>query len=72
MAVAFASSILGSIYRAVYPEALSESNSRLLFAILHEAIALCLFLVLFKRQGLSPALASSFGGRTCPKALDWL
>ena len=50
MAVAFASSILGSIYRALHSEALYQSNPRLLFGIVQEAIALCLFLVLFKRQ----------------------
>src|SRR5215469_14230989 len=51
MAVAFATSILGSIYRAFHPEALNHSNARLLVGIVDESTALCLFLILFKRQG---------------------
>ena len=51
MAVAFATSILGSIYRAFHPEALNHSNARLLIGIVDESTALCLFLILFKRQG---------------------
>jgi membrane protease YdiL (CAAX protease family) len=49
--VAFAGHILTSIHLAIHPAPLNYSNARLGFGILEEAIALLLFLVLFKRQG---------------------
>jgi membrane protease YdiL (CAAX protease family) len=51
MAVAFAASIVGSIYLAFRPEALNHSNTRLLAGIVDQSTTLCLFWVLFKRQG---------------------
>ena len=51
--VAFAGSILGSIYLAFHPVDPKYSNPRLFGGILAETTALLLFLVLFKRQGRS-------------------
>src|SRR5882762_8801968 len=51
LAVAFANSILGSIFLAFHPDAPKYSDPHLFSGILAEATALLLFLVLFKRQG---------------------
>jgi len=51
--VAFAVSILGSIFRAIHPGPLNYSNGRLVMGIVDEAIPLVLLFVLLKRQGRS-------------------
>jgi membrane protease YdiL (CAAX protease family) len=51
--VAFATSILSSIFRAFHPGPLDYSNARLVLAMIDEAIPLVLLLVLLKRQGRS-------------------
>ena len=53
LAVAFGTSILGSIYLAFHPVDPKYSNPRLFGGALVEITALLLFLVLFKRQGRS-------------------
>src|SRR5262249_52578579 len=53
MSVAFAGAVLGSVYIAFHPETPKYSNIRIVAAILAEATALFLFLVLFRRQGRS-------------------
>ncbi|HVG92754.1 MAG TPA: hypothetical protein VNB54_14765, partial [Alphaproteobacteria bacterium] len=51
--VAFAVSILSSIFRAFRPGPLNYSNTRLVFGIVDETIPLLLLFVLLKRQGRS-------------------
>src|SRR6476469_2280629 len=51
--VAFAVSILGSIFRAFHPGPLNYSNARLVLGMVDEAIPLALLFVLLKRQGRS-------------------
>ena len=51
LSVAFAGVVLSSVYVAFHPIAREYSKARLSLGILQEAIALSLFLVLFKRQG---------------------
>jgi membrane protease YdiL (CAAX protease family) len=51
LAIAFASSIVGSIYLAFHPIPPSYSNMRLLSGIAQELTGVLLFLVLFQRQG---------------------
>jgi membrane protease YdiL (CAAX protease family) len=48
--VAFATAILHSVYLAPHPTPIDYSNVRLLMGFVEEAIALALFLVVFKRQ----------------------
>ena len=51
--VAFAISILSSIFRAFHPGPLNYSNARLVLGMIDEAIPLVLLFVLLKRQGRS-------------------
>jgi membrane protease YdiL (CAAX protease family) len=51
--VAFATSILGSIFTAFHPGPLNYSNARLVLGMVDEAIPLALLFVLLKRQGRS-------------------
>jgi membrane protease YdiL (CAAX protease family) len=51
LSVAFAGVVLSSAYVAFHPIPREYSNARLSLGILQEAIALSLFLVLFRRQG---------------------
>lgn len=68
--VAFATSILSSIYRAFYPGALNYSSFQLFMGLVEESIPLALFFVLLKRQGRSlQDLGFSFRWTDVPKAL---
>jgi membrane protease YdiL (CAAX protease family) len=51
--VAFAVSILGSIFRAFHPGPVNYSNARVVLGMIDEAIPLVLLFVLLKRQGRS-------------------
>ncbi len=69
LTVAFASSILGSVYLAFHPVDPKYSNPRLFGGILAEVTALLLFLVLFKRQGRNlKDIGFSFRWTDLPKA----
>jgi len=68
--VAFAISILGSIFRAFHPGPLNYSNARMVVGMVDEAIPLVLLFVLLKRQGRSlQDLGFSFRWTDVPKAM---
>jgi membrane protease YdiL (CAAX protease family) len=68
--VAFATTILGSIYKAFFPQPLNYTNFRLAIGLVDEATALALFFVLFKRQGRSlQNIGFGFRWTDLPKAL---
>jgi len=70
LAVAFAGSILGSVYLAFHPAPPKYTNIRVVGGILAETIALALFLVLFTRQGRSlKSIGFAFSWTDLPKAL---
>lgn len=68
--VAFAVSILGSIFRAFHLGPLNYSNARLVLGMIDEAIPLVLLFVLLKRQGRSlQDLGFSFRWTDLPKGV---